>query len=58
MDIINTLNETAVTFVSDLSWAGIEGPGYEAISWTGEIRAFTTYREANVWRLAEVRGQI
>jgi hypothetical protein len=64
LDFINLLNETSVTYISDLSdywWedesgAPRTGPGFEAISRTGEIRAFDTYLQANDWRLAELRG--
>ena len=55
---IDTLNESAVVYVRDLAAYGwdIVGGGYEAYSPAGEIRAFTTYRAAQTWRLAEVRA--
>lgn len=30
----------------------------ETVSRTGEIRAFTTYREANAWRVTECLGAV
>jgi hypothetical protein len=58
---VNVLNESAVTFVPRLSQygyahiPGTDDSGYEAISPTGEIKAFDSYRAANAWRMAEVR---
>jgi hypothetical protein len=59
MGFINVLNQSAVTFIQDLGdygWGALAGmSGYEAISPTGEIMAFTTYKRANNWRMAQVR---
>lgn len=54
MKFINMLNETSVTFLPDLGryWGPeITGPGYEAISYYGEIAAFRTWQEANAFRM-------
>lgn len=56
---IDILNESAVTYVRDLNALGytsISGPGWEAISPTGEIRVFGTRYEAEKWRMAEVNA--
>jgi len=54
---VDALNDTAVTFVRELSgwgWSGVTGPGFEVSLYrTGEIRAFSTYAEAHAWRVAE-----
>ena len=58
MSFVDILNESAVTYVRDLAaygWAGPSGPGWEAISPTGEIRAFDDEVRAQAWRLDEVR---
>jgi hypothetical protein len=57
MSFIDVLNESSVTFVPDLGkfWPHIDGAGFEAMSPTGEIQAFATQREANNWRMIEVR---
>lgn len=64
MYFINLLNETSVTYIRDIGkygWLTIEGEptdAYEAISWTGEIRVFTTYARANEWRVREVTSHL
>ena len=57
---VDALNLTAVTPVPDLAAYGwpIEGPGWEAYSPSGEVQAFATQREANAWRLDEVRAYL
>jgi hypothetical protein len=53
---VNVLNETYVTWVSELAdygWEGRSGEGWEAVSWTGEIRAFITREDAQAWRVSE-----
>ena len=55
---VNLLNESSVTFVRDLGaygWGALAGmPGFEAISPTGEIQAFTDQKAAESWRRREV----
>lgn len=67
---LDALNDSAVTFVRDLTdynWEVRDGQivstfateslgfsGWEAISPTGEIKAFFTREEAHAWRVAEV----
>jgi hypothetical protein len=70
---LNALNESAVTYVADLApgWATPaddylpigwteqpEGPGWEATSPQGEIRAFATREEAHAWRVSEVLAYV
>jgi hypothetical protein len=59
-NFIDALGESAVTFILDLSAYGwdITGSGWEAISPSGEIRAFATRDEAHAWRMAEVRDSL
>jgi len=54
---VDVLNESSVVFVADLAkyWDEFEGPGWEAISPDGEIKAFETEHDAQVWRGAECR---
>lgn len=62
MKLLDALNDSYVTFVRDIGryWPspekslGWSGEGFEALSPTGEIRAFQTYDEAQAWRMAEV----
>lgn len=55
---VDLLNETSVTFVRDVGefWRDLTGPGFEATTPFGEIRAFASYAEAQAFRLAEVRA--
>jgi hypothetical protein len=70
---VDALNESAVTYVAELApgWADLEGkylpigwtkqpegPGWEATSPNGEIRAFSTREEAHAWRVSEVRAYL
>lgn len=57
---IDVLNDSAVTFIPDLSkygwdYEGITGPGWEVYSPMGEVKAFRTKGEAEAWRLAQVK---
>ncbi len=56
MQLLDALNDSSVVFVRDLSryWGGEPREGFEAISPTGEVRAFETYEAAQEWRMAEV----
>jgi hypothetical protein len=54
---VDALNLSAIAPVADLSewgWA-LDGPGWEAYSPTGEVRAFRTHDAAHAWRIAAVR---
>ena len=55
---LNVLNDSAVTFIPDLSKYGwdypMTGPGWEVYSPSGEVRCFLTQAEAEAWRNSEV----
>lgn len=56
MRFIEILNESTVTYVRDLfPYWEITGPGFEAMSPFGEIKAFLTYHAANKWRMEQVK---
>lgn len=63
---VDALNESAVTYIPDVErygWAHIPGSGapidgWEAISPAGEIRCFDTRKEAQAWRITEVRAYV
>lgn len=59
-DYLTVLAECPVTYLRDLSLWGwdMTGPGWEAISPFGEIRAFYDSIEAVTWRNIQVRSVV
>lgn len=59
-EFVAALNLTAVTPVPDLSAYGwpFYGPGWEAFSPEGEVRAFGSREAAHAWRLSSVRAYL